>query len=603
MNFRNIAIIAHVDHGKTTLVDYLLRQAGTFEKHQVIEDRVMDSADLEKERGITIFAKNTAVRIGDVKINIVDTPGHADFGGEVERVLGMVDGAILLVDASEGPLPQTRFVLKKALAFSHLRIILVINKVDRIDARIDEIVNETFELFMDLGANEKQLDFPIVYACAKQGWCTLSKAEIPEIIAQKKEATLEPLFQLILEKIPSPSKGSPEEFKMLVSHVSYSDYLGRLAVGRISSGQISKNQKLTRIGLGSNEKLMVTRLFTFEGLKQVEVDTLHAGEIGVIAGCENVEIGDTLVDPETVAPLPRIIIEKPTLGMIFCVNTSPLCGKEGKAIQSRSLKDRLLKEVRNNVALSLELTDFPDRFRVLGRGELQFAILIEQMRREGLEFMVGKPNIIETRSEQGERLEPIEKAILDIPQSCFGEVSQLFQTRKGVLIDYQVSKEAQNPRAHVEFEIPVRGLLGIRSHFLTITRGEGYLNTLFLGYQSYRGTLIHRNLGALISDRVGEAVEYALLNLEPRGTLFIQPGTPVYKGMIIGEHHKPGNLSVNPCKEKKLTNMRASHAKVLTPLAVIREMSLERCIEWIDQEEWIEITPKSIRLRKDEKAI
>ena len=599
---RNVCIIAHVDHGKTTLVDFLLKQAGTFQQHQVVEERVMDSMDLERERGITILAKNTSVRVGNTKINIVDTPGHADFGGEVERIMGMVDGALLLVDAAEGPLPQTRFVLQKALS-QGLKVILVINKVDRPDARIEEVVNHAFDLFIDLGASEEQASFPIVYACARQGWCTMDQAQIPELLSGAKSSSLQPLFDEILKHVAPPRVFENTGFQMLVSNLAYSDYVGRLAIGRIVSGTLKKNQRIIRRGVDDqgkikNEGFNATQLFTFEGLKQVEVPEIFAGDIGVLAGSEHVEIGDTIVGDETLPALPRINVEKPTLGMIFSVNTSPLAGKEGEAIQSRKLRDRLVREVRQNVALRLEETQTNDQFRVLGRGELQFAILIEQMRREGFEFMVGKPTVLYKTDESGERLEPMERAVLDLPETAVGDVTNMFQTRKGLLTKYEGGSGHGSHRVRLEFDIPTRGLLGMRSRYLTVTRGDGLFSTYLLGYGLHKGDLPHRTSGSLISDRAGDTVEYGLLGLEDRGVLFFGPGVPVYEGMIIGEHNKENDLNVNPCKEKKLTNIRAAHAEVLVTLSGLRKMSLEQCIEWIDEDEWIEITPKSVRLRK-----
>jgi GTP-binding protein len=601
-NLRNICIIAHVDHGKTTLVDFLLRQAGTFQKHQVLEERVMDSMDLERERGITILAKNTSVQVGDTKINIVDTPGHADFGGEVERIMGMVDGALLLVDAAEGPLPQTRFVLQKALA-QGLKVILVINKVDRPDARIDDVVNHAFDLFVDLGASESQANFSIVYACARQGWCTLDREKVPALLSGEQKGTLQPLFDEILKDIPAPKVVENTGFQMLVSNLSYSEYVGRLAIGRIVSGSAKKNQRVIRRGIdeqgnSKNENFTITQVFTYEGLKQVDAPEVFAGDIAVIAGSEKTEIGDTLVGSEELGPMPRIHVEKPTLGMIFSVNTSPLSGKEGKAIQSRELRDRLLREVRQNVALRLEETATNDQFRVLGRGELQFAILIEQMRREGHEFMVGKPTVLYQTDEAGQRLEPMERAVLDMPESAVGDVTNMFQARKGILSKYEGGSGHGSNRVRLEFDIPTRGLLGMRSRYLTATRGEGLFSTILLGYGPHKGDLPHRTSGSLISDRTGDTVEYGLLGLEDRGILFVGPGVPVYEGMIIGEQNKENDLNVNPCREKKLTNIRAAHAEFLVTLAGIRKMSLEQCIEWIDEDEWIEITPKSIRLRK-----
>ncbi len=595
---RNVSIIAHVDHGKTTLVDHLLRQAGTFASHQKLDDRVMDSGDLERERGITILAKNTSVKLGDMKINIVDTPGHADFGGEVERIMGMVDGCLLLVDAAEGPLPQTRFVLKKALAQGK-RIVLVINKVDRPDARIEEVVNMTYDLFFDLGANEEQIEFPIIYACARAGWCTVERADVDAMVSGEKKGTLMPLFESIIKTVEGPLVNEGVDFQMLISNLSYSDYVGRLAIGKITSGSVKRNQRVLRRGETKDYAFNITRLYTYDGLKMAEVETITAGDIGVIAGSEEVEIGDTVTVDDKTPALPRIIVETPTLGMIFSVNTSPLSGKEGEAIQSRKFRERLLKEVRTNVALRFEETAQSDQFRVLGRGELQFAILIEQMRREGFEFMIGKPMVLYKTDEKGQKLEPMERAVLDLPETSVGDVTGMFQARKGILTKYEGgSASGGSGRVRLEFDIPTRGLLGMRSRYLTATRGEGLFSTYIIGYGPFQGTLLHRNNGAMIADRTGETVEYGLMGLEDRGVLFHGPGVPVYEGMIIGEHSKDNDLNVNACREKKLTNIRSAGAEFLVTLAGLRKMSLEQCIEWIDEDEWIEVTPKSIRLRK-----
>lgn len=601
-HLRNICIIAHVDHGKTTLVDHLLRQAGTFQKHETTTERVMDSMDLEREKGITILAKNTSVRLGETKINIVDTPGHADFGGEVERILGMCNGALLLVDAVEGPLPQTRFVLSHALR-QGLKVALVINKVDRPECRegnrIQEVINQTFDLFVELNATEEQLDFPIIYACARQGWCTMDIAEVPKLIADHSKATLMPLFDLILKVVPPPPVAEGDGVKLMVSNLTYSDYVGRLGVGRILSGEIKKGTVLYRLGVGPDgspktEKFTVTEALGIEGLKQVPVAALEAGEIGIFSGSETLEIGDTVVSDPAQGALPRIVVEKPTLAMIFSINSSPLSGREGEAIQSRKLRERLLREVRNNVALRFEELDTQDSFRILGRGELQFAILIEQMRREGLEFMIGKPTVL-LQEENGEKMEPIEMSVLDLPEEHVGDVTSLFQGRKGILQKY----EAQGSnRVRLEFEIPTRGLLGLRSKYLTATRGTGLMSARMLGYQPFRGQLLHRLSGALVCDRNGQAVEYALRGLEDRGVMFISPGEEVYEGMIVGQHNLENDLNINPCKEKKLTNIRSAHAEVLVALKGIRNMSLEQFLEWIDEDEWLEITPKSVRPRK-----
>ncbi|MBS1958189.1 MAG: translational GTPase TypA [Bdellovibrionales bacterium] len=611
LNLRNVCIIAHVDHGKTTLVDHLLRQSGTFAAHQSTTDRVMDSGDLERERGITILAKNTSIMVGDTKVNVVDTPGHADFGGEVERIMGMVDGALLLVDAAEGPLPQTRFVLQKALAKGH-KIILVINKVDRPECsdgrRIKEVVNSAFDLFLELGATEEQADFPIVYATARQGWCTTNFDEIRDYLDKKKTGSLEPLFKLIVDTVPTPKILPGNDFQMMISNLSYSDYVGRLGIGRVMSGSVKKNQKLVRQGItydptghekSVNENFTVTQVMTYMGLKQTDVPELVAGDIGVIAGNENFSIGDTIGSNSALAPLPRIYVEKPTLAMLFSVNTSPLSGQEGEAIQSRKLRERLLKEVRHNVALRFEESETSDQFRVLGRGELQFAILIEQMRREGFEFMVGKPIVLYQFNADGSRLEPMEQAVLDLPEEFASDVTRIFQERKGTLTKYEGQhNDIGKPRVRLEFEIPSRGLLGIRSRYLTATRGEGLFSSLLLDYAPHKGDIPHRMNGALISDRSGDTVEYALLSLEERGVLFFGPGHKVYEGMIIGEHAKDNDLNVNPCKEKKLTNIRAASAEFLVTLAGIRDMSLEKSLEWIDEDEWIEVTPENIRIRK-----
>lgn len=582
---RNVCIIAHVDHGKTTLVDFLLRQAGTFKEHQLLQERVMDSGDLERERGITILAKNTSVRVGDTKINIVDTPGHADFGGEVERIMGMVDGALLLVDAAEGPLPQTRFVLRKALA-QGLKVILVINKVDRPDARTEEVVNQAFDLFVELGANDEQADFPIVYACARHGWCTLDFKEVPALLSGEKKTTLKPLFDEILKTVrpPQVKEGAGnEEFQMLISNLSYSDYVGRLAIGRVLAGRVKKNQRVTRRGVNEagqsiNQQFNITRIYTYEGLTQAEVEETGAGDIAVIAGTEFAEIGDTMVGSDAIPAMTRISVEKPTLGMVFSVNTSPLSGQEGEAIQSRKLRDRLIRECRTNVALRFEETEANDQFRVLGRGELQFAILIEQMRREGFEFMVGKPTVLYHTGANGEKLEPMERAVLDLPETAVGDVTQMFQGRKGLLTKYEGGSGHGSGRVRLEFDIPTRGLLGIRSRYLTATRGEGLFSTQLLEYGPHKGDIAHRLVGSLICDRTGETVEYGLMGLEDRGILFVGPGVNVYEGMIIGEHSKENDLNVNPCRAKKLTNIRAAHAELLVTLSGIRSMSLEQCI-------------------------
>ena len=602
MNIRNVCIIAHVDHGKTTLVDFLLKQSGTFSSHKDAGERVMDSMDLERERGITILAKNTAITVGDHKVNVIDTPGHADFGGEVERIMSMADGAILLVDAAEGPLPQTRFVLEKAIE-QELKIILVINKVDRSEVqgtnRIDEVVNATFDLFVELGASDEQTDFPIVYACGRDGWCTTEAGEVPQLLSGEKEGNLKPIFDLILEKVPEP-KVENGPFRMLVSNLDYGEFVGQLAVGRVLSGQIKKNQKVFCKSVDDKDNEVIKnfnamKIFTYSGLQKAEVETLEAGDIGLIAGYEDFQIGDTLVEDMEQAALPRLKVEAPTIGMIFSINTSPLSGQEGEAVQSRKLRERLLRAIRYNVALKFKDGDTPDQFRILGRGELQFAILIEQMRREGLEFMVGRPEVLFQTDESGNKLEPIEKVVLDLPETYTGEVTEMLQKRKGIMSTYE---NTSGGRVRLEFEIPTRGILGIHSHYLTATRGEGLISSEFLGYQPFKGDMLHRQGGSLIADRSGETVEYALSTLEERGVLFMGPGVKVYEGMILGECAKENDLNVNPCKEKKLTNVRAAGSDGLVVLKGLKKMSLENCIEWIDDDEWIEVTPENIRLRK-----
>ncbi len=609
-NIRNICIIAHVDHGKTTLVDHLLRQSGTFSERAQLEDRVMDSMDLERERGITIQAKNAAIHYKDTRINIVDTPGHSDFGGEVERILGMVDGAVLLVDAAEGPLPQTRFVLKKALERGH-RIILCINKVDRPECsdgvRTKEVVNQAFDLFIDLGASEQQADFPIVYACARQGWCTTVETDVPKLISGEMKGSLQPLFDLVVANITPPEVIESQPFQLCVANLGWSDFVGRLAIGRIMSGSLQVGQKAYRLGVNDkgeplNQAFTVTKLFRYSGLAQTEVKVLEAGDVGVIGGCEEFQIGDTVGGEENTPRMPRIEVNVPTLGMIFSVNTSPFSGRDGEAVQSRKLRERLLREVRHNVAVRFEETGAMDQFRILGRGELQFAILIEQMRRENMEFMVGRPEVL-LKTENGQKMEPLERATLDLPEEFASDVTRMFQERKGLLQSYEAVGIHSGPngsqnRVRLEFDVPTRGLLGMRTKYLTATKGEGLFSSQMVGYTEWKGEMLHRLNGALISDRDGTAVEYALLNLDDRGVMFISPGVEVYEGMIIGEFNKENDLNVNACREKKLTNVRASGSDHYQALKGIREMTLERCIEWLEQDEWIEVTPKNIRMRK-----
>lgn len=593
---RNICIIAHVDHGKTTLVDHLLRQSGTFGERETLSDRVMDSMDLERERGITIQAKNAAFKYKEFRVNIVDTPGHADFGGEVERILGMVDGSVLLVDAAEGPLPQTRFVLQKSLQKGH-KVIVCLNKVDRPEChgghRIKEVLNYIFDLFIDLGASEEQAEFPVVYAAAKHGWCTTDFSAIPALVEGKAKGDLRPLYELITKHINPPNL-TEEKLRIMVANLGWSDFVGRLAIGRVLSGSIKQNQRVFRKGL-KDESFNVIKLFRYLGLAQDEVTEVGPGDIAVVAGSENVEIGDTIAFDETVEALPRIEVEKPTLAMIFSVNTAPFSGRDGEAIQSRKLRERLLREVRQNVAIRFEDSDQPDQFRVLGRGELQFAILSEQMRREGLEFMIGRPSVLIQNDGKTGKKEPIEMAVLDLPSDFASDVTRMFQERKGILQKYEASG---NNRVRLEVEIPTRGLLGMRTKYLTATKGEGLFSSQLLGYKEWKGEMLHRLNGALIADRDGVCVEYSLLRLDDRGVLFVKPGDEVYEGMVIGEHAKDNDLNVNPTQERKLTNVRASGSDHYEALKGIREMNLERCIEWIEDDEWIEVTPKKIRIRK-----
>ncbi len=607
---RNLSIIAHVDHGKTTLVDGLLRQSGLFADHEKVVERAMDSNDLERERGITILAKNTSIRYQNYQMNIVDTPGHADFGGEVERILGSVDGSILLVDASEGPLPQTRFVLQKAIQKGH-RIILCINKVDRPEVqgegvrRIHEVVDETFDLFVELGGSEEQCEFAIIYACAREGWCTRSLADVPQLISGEKKGDLRDLFDCILERIQGPSVEIDAPFKMQLSNLLWSDYVGQLSVGRVTQGSVKVKSAVYRLGYNEAKKekivkqFTVTKLFAFQGLKQVEVEELKAGDIGIIAGCNDVFIGDTLAGGPDVEPFERIIVDAPTLKMGFSITTSPFSGRDGEAIQSRKLRERLEREIRSNVALSFEESESSDMFYLRGRGELQFGILIETMRREGLEFMVGRPVVLMKYDENGQKLEPIERATLDLPEDNVGEVTELMQERKGILSKYETKGHG---RVRLLFDIPSRGLIGLRSRFLTITRGTGLISSEILRYEPYKGTMLARKNGTLIADRQGKATDYALQSLEERGVLFIRPGAEVYEGMVIGECSRENDMNVNPVKPKKLTNIRTTASDGLIILAGIREMSLEKCIEWIDDDEWIECTPKNIRIRKKELA-
>jgi len=585
-NIRNIAIIAHVDHGKTTLVDAMLRQSGTFRENEQVRERVMDSMDLERERGITIMAKNTAVRYRDVKINIVDTPGHADFGGEVERVLKMVDGVMLLVDAAEGCLPQTRFVLRKALE-ARLPAIAVVNKIDRGDARPAEVVDEIYELFLDLDANDEQIEFPILYAVSRDG---IAKRNLED-----SSGNLQPLFEQIVASIPSPRELRADSLQLLVANLDYNDYVGRLAIGRIFSGEIKIGDQITVVKPDrSTQKTRVTQLYAFEGLKREPVERAGFGEIVALAGIENINIGDTITSTENPQPLPSIAVDEPTIAMIFGVNNSPFAGREGKYVTSRQLKERLDKEILGNVAIRVEDTESPDQFKVSGRGELQLAILIEMMRREGYELQVSKPEAI-TRKVEGQTLEPIEAVVVDCPDEFIGVITEALGRRKG-----QMTKMVNHGtgRVRLEFEAPSRGLIGFRNEFLTETKGTGLLNTMFLRWGEWQGPMRGRATGSLVGDRMGETTTYALFNLQERGTLFVRPGTRVYEGMIIGENARPVDLDVNAVKEKKLTNMRASTADEAMRLVPPKELSLEQALEFIADDELVEVTPESIRLRK-----
>jgi GTP-binding protein len=584
---RNIAIIAHVDHGKTTLVDFMFKQSGTFRTGQAVNDRVMDSMDLERERGITIAAKNCSVYWKNIKINILDTPGHSDFGGEVERALKMVDGAILLVDSSEGPLPQTRFVLKKALE-ANLKIIVVVNKIDRKDARPQEVLNEVYDLFIDLGATDEQIDFPVLYAIGREGIAQPT-------LEGEKGTDLSALFDKIVEEIPGPRHDPLEPFQMLVSNLAYSDYLGRLAIGRVFHGQAKKNEGLACMGKeGKPKPLKISNLQVYDGVKFKDVEVAEPGEIIILAGIEEVEIGDTICTREAPKALKRITVDEPTVSMKFTVNTSPFAGREGEYIQSRRLRERLYKETLHNVALKVEDGESAETFMVKGRGEFQMAILIETMRREGYEVAVGRPQII--FKYDGERkLEPIEHLFIDCNEEFTGIVTEKISLRKGRMLNLV---NHGSGRVRLEFAVPSRGLIGYRNEFLTDTKGTGLMNSYLQGYEDYRGDITSRVNGAMISDRQGETVTYGLYHLEPRGTLFTPSGVPVYEGMICGEHNRENDLWVNPCREKKLTNMRASGKDEQTILAPILPMTLERAIEFIKDDEMVEVTPKSIRLRK-----
>ncbi len=584
-HIRNIAIIAHVDHGKTTLVDHILRQTGAFRENQHVEKRIMDSNALERERGITILAKNLSVRYKNYKINIVDTPGHADFGGEVERTLKMVDGVLLLVDAAEGPLPQTKFVLKKSLELG-LKPVVVINKIDRKDARPNEVLDEVFDLFISLGATEEQLEFPFVYAIAKQG---IARYDLSDT-----NTDLIPLMDTIITKIPPPEADTKQPFRMLISAIDYNDYLGRIGIGKIHFGKVKTGDPITFISRDGNKiNAKVTKLYVFENIKRVEVEEAFAGDIIAILGFEDVDIGDTIADPANPEPLPTVAIEEPRITMNFLVNTSPFAGTEGKYVTTRNLSERLSKELKTNVGLRVEMTDSPDCFRVSGRGELHLAILLENMRREGYELMVSKPEVILKKIDDV-LCEPIEHVIIDVPDEFVGIVIEKMGKRKGEMKNMLTFNE----NTRIEFFVPSRGLIGYRSEFLTDTKGNGILHHNFHGYEPYKGDIIQRQRGALIAMEAGVASAYAMYKLQERAVFFIEPQTKVYEGMVIGENSRSNDMIVNVTKTKQLTNMRASGADEAIRLEPARILTLEQALEWITDDEYVEITPDSVRIRK-----
>ena len=583
---RNVAIIAHVDHGKTTLVDALLHQSGIFRANERVAERAMDNTDLERERGITILAKNTAVHYRDTLINIVDTPGHADFGGEVERTLSMVDGVLLLVDASEGPLPQTRFVLRKALE-RRLTPIVVINKIDRPDARIQEVLNEIYDLFIDLDAVEEQLEFPVLYTSARAGTSSLAATEAGQ--------DLRPLFDAILGYVPPPKGNPAAPLQMLVANLDASDYLGRIAVGRVFNGRVRTGDQIAVCKLdGRIQQTKVTKLFAFEGLRRIDIDEAAAGDIVCLAGIEDITIGETIANVESPVAIPPIAIDEPTVSMIFGVNTSPMSGREGQFVTSRQIRDRLDRELLGNVSIKVEPTDTPEQMKVLGRGELQLSILIEMMRREGYELQVSRPDIV-TKEMNGRTMEPVEDLVIDVAEEFQGVVIAQVGMRRGTMTKMV---NHGSGRIRMEFRIPARGLIGFRSQFLTETKGTGIMNHLFAGWEPWHGAIPARATGALVADRAGVATAYAIWNLQERGEIFIEPGSQVYEGMIIGENARANDLDVNVTKEKKQTNMRASTADEAVRLIPPRRLGLEQAIEFINDDELVEVTPKSIRLRK-----
>lgn len=583
---RNIAIIAHVDHGKTTLVDELLKQSGIFRSNEVVQDRVMDSNDLERERGITILSKNTSVHYKDIKINIVDTPGHADFGGEVERILTMVDGVLLLVDAFEGCMPQTRFVLKKALGLNK-KVIVVVNKIDRPGARPDEVIDEVLDLFIELGASDEQIEFPVVYASARDGYSSLDSSV--------REGDMRPLFDAIIENIEAPVGDIDAPLQILFSSLDYDDYIGRIGVGRVERGRINRNDMVTLCKTdGTQQNVRISRLYQFEGLSRVEVESAAIGDIICISGITDLNIGETICSPDCVEPLPFIKIDEPTLSMNFIVNDSPFAGKEGKFVTSRNLRDRLFKEVETNVSMRVEETESTDTFKVSGRGELHLSILIETMRRQGYEFQVSRPKVI-TKVENGKLLEPMELLIVEVPEEYVGAVMMKIGARRGELENMGAR---DGGATHLEFKIPARGLIGYRSEFMTDTNGNGIMNNLFAGYEEYKGEIETRERGSIVAHETGESTAYGLFNTQDRGRLFIGPGVPVYEGMIVGECAKSEDLTCNICKSKHLTNTRASGSDDALRLVPHTALSLEQSMEFIKDDELMEVTPVSIRLRK-----
>jgi len=585
-DIRNIAIIAHVDHGKTTLVDSMLKQSNVFRENEKIEERVMDSNDLEKERGITILSKNTSVFHNGIKINIIDTPGHADFGGEVERVLKMVDSVLLIVDAYEGAMPQTKFVLKKALELE-LKPIVVINKIDRKDSRPGEVIDEIFDLFVELGANDEQLDFPIVYCSAKQG---IAKKELDD-----DSDNMNPLFDVIIKHVKAPEGELDKPFQLLISSIDYNNFVGKIGIGKIERGKLSKNQQVALIRKdGQINNVRVSNLFVFDGLQRVETDKAILGDIVAVSGIPDINIGETLADKENPEALPFVEIDEPTLTMNFMVNNSPFAGQDGEYVTSRHLRDRLLKELETNVSLRVEETDSPDCLKVSGRGELHLSILIETMRREGYEFQVSKPSVI-YKYEDGKKLEPMEYLTIDVPEEFMGVVMEKLGPRKAEMINMT---SAVNGYVRLEFNIPSRGLIGFRNEFMTDTKGNGIMNHVLEGYKKYKGEIPERSRGSLVAFETGTAITYGLFNAQERGTLFILPGTEVYEGMIVGENSRTGDIEVNVCKKKHLTNTRSSGADDALKLVPAKQMSLEQCLEFIASDELVEITPKNIRMRK-----